>query len=164
MSRVTKDELLGVARGLEGVLVQTPGPGDGSPEIAWGDAFLYYAPDGRMPQAGQPFATVVTKDYPDEPASGLGRDGRWRVNIGVGRTAFRELTGEDPRSMQRTWDHTAEDVLLPHPVYAALGWVCVVDPGEATGSLVLDLLRQAYERARARAERRQAVDGGSDEG
>ena len=44
---MSEDEVLGFLSGLDGVLIFRPGPGDGSPEISWGDSFVYYAPTGR---------------------------------------------------------------------------------------------------------------------
>ena len=51
-------------------------------------------------------------------------------------------------------DLATADVVLPHPVYGALGWICVVNPGERTAGTVVRLLRTAHEAARARAVRR----------
>lgn len=67
----TVEEVAVWVESLGEVMTLRPKPGDGSPEVAWGDLFFYYAPDGALPP-GQPFATIVTKDYPDEPAAGLG--------------------------------------------------------------------------------------------
>lgn len=58
------DDIIDHVAPLAGVLVLRPHPGDGSPDISWGDVFVYYAPDGQVP-ATQPFATIVTKDYPE---------------------------------------------------------------------------------------------------
>lgn len=58
---MTIDEISAYVESLGGVLTMRPAPGDGTPEVAWGDLFFYYAPDGVVPN-GQPFATVVTKD------------------------------------------------------------------------------------------------------
>ncbi|MFC8428656.1 DUF6194 family protein [Streptomyces sp. NPDC057253] len=124
-------------------------PGGDSPEIAWGDAFIYYAPDGRMPRNTQPYGTIVTKDHPGDTASDLDPPGRWRVNVQVGRRAIPDLLGP-------ARDLAAADVLLPHPVYGDLGWICVVNPGERTTGTVVRLLRDAHEAARARAARRRS--------
>ncbi|GAA1961087.1 hypothetical protein GCM10009776_24700 [Microbacterium deminutum] len=157
-------QILDAARSLEGILVLVPDEDSGAPEIAWGDCFFYYAPDGQVPQNVQPFATLVTKDYPDDTRSQLDAEGRYRVNIHVGRAAFQELTGEDPRSF--TWsDYAAEDVVMPHPVYGALGWVSVVVPADKTMATVLRLLQDAYDDARARADRRASgAQGGASSG
>ena len=146
-------QILDTVRSFDGVLVLAPDEGGGFPEIAWGDFFFYYSPDGEIPQNVQPFATIVTKDYPDDTGSQLNAENRWRVNIHVGKARFTELTGEDPRSF--TWgDYATADAVMPHPVYGALGWISVVNPGHKTMPTVIDLLRAAHEDARARAERR----------
>jgi Family of unknown function (DUF6194) len=151
---MSMQQIIDVVRGFEGALVFVPEPGGESPEIAWGDAFFYFAPDGRMPPNTQPYGTIVTKDYPDDTASDLDPEGRWRVNIHVDRATFVELTGEEPRRLVKPRDFAAADVVNPHPVYGALGWVAVVVPGARTTDLVIDLLRRAHRAARARTERR----------
>lgn len=151
---MSMDELLAEIRSFDGVLELAPAEGGPFPELAWGDHFFYYSPDGEVPQGEQPYATIVTKDYPDEPSSGLDPDGRWRVNIHVGRQEFTRLLGADPRDEPGNVDHTVADTVLPHPTYRTQGWVSVVNPGQATWGLVLDLLRGAHEAARRRAQRR----------
>ncbi|MEV6539280.1 DUF6194 family protein [Streptomyces sp. NPDC051665] len=149
------EQIIATVRDFTGALVVVPEPGSASPELAWGDAFFYYAPDGQLPQNVQPYGTVVTKNYPDDTASDLDLPGRWRVNIHVGRTAFRELMGEErSHSLNRSHDFAAADTVLPHPVYGAHGWICVVNPAEETGELVVELLRGAHDDARARLARR----------
>ena len=154
-------QIIDLVRGFDGSLVVQPGPESGSPPIAWGDTFFYFAPDGRMPQHTQPCATIVTKDYPDDTASDLDAPHRWRVNIHVDRATFRELTGEDPRGLTRPRDFAAADVVNPHPVYGALGWICVVNPAERTMPTIVRLLRAAHDGARARWARRAAAGSSS---
>lgn len=141
-------------RSFDGVLELAPTEGGPFPEIAWGDHFFYYAPDGEVPQREQPYATIVTKNYPDDAASDLDGPGRWRLNIHVGRERFTELLGADPKDEPVGVDHAAADTVVPHPVYRAQGWVSVVNPGKGSGELVLELLRGAHDAARRRAERR----------
>ncbi|MFE1951766.1 DUF6194 family protein [Streptomyces sp. NPDC059524] len=141
------DRIIAEVRAFDGAHVQLPAPGDGTPEIAWGDAFFFYAPDGRPPAHAQPYATIVTKNYPGDAASDLDTPDRWRLNIQVGRTSA-------VPDLPTTADHSTVDVVQPHPVYGAQGWVCVVNPGERTTSTALTLLRDAHEAARGRYERR----------
>lgn len=156
---MSMEQIIAAVREFDGALVLMPEPGGDAPEVAWGDAFFYYAPDGRIPQNVQPYGTIVTKDYPDDTASALEPAGRWRVNIHVDRASFLELTGEEPRRLSRPRDFAADDVVLPHPVYGALGWIAVVNPGEETTETVLRLLRAAHDAARRRFDRRE--HGGS---
>jgi hypothetical protein len=144
---MTIDELTAHVESLDGVLTLRPGPGDGTPELAWGDLFFYYAPDGQVPN-GQPFATVVTKDYPGEPSSGLGAapadaDGAFRVNLDAGRR------GQEPCA-----DPAARDAVIAHPTYGELGWVAVVSPGAGTETELRELLTQAHADAQRRWDRR----------
>ena len=110
-----------------------------------------------MPRT-QPFATVVTKDYPGDESSRLDRPGAFRVNVAAGRDEYRRWTGADPREAARSdVDPSTPDVVIPHPVYGSLGWLAVVDPGPRTEAALRDLLRTAHARARARHDRRVAT-------
>ncbi|MBB5917375.1 hypothetical protein BJY24_006287 [Nocardia transvalensis] len=149
------EEIIAYVENFGGVRTQCPGPGDGTPEIAWGDTFFTYSPDATVPATGQPFATIVTKNYPGDERSRLDRPGVFRLNIHAGRELFLEWTGHEPR---RTADEGADpstaDTLVAHPVYGTAGWLAVVNPGANTDQAVRDLLRAAHDRARARYERR----------
>ena len=102
---------------------------------AW---FFSLDPDKHWPN----FATLVTTDEHDH-ASDLSRPGVYRLNIGVDRETFEAIAagaGSDP-------DYTAFDRVLPHPVYAAQRWVCIVKPSAATfRDVVVPLLTLAHDR------------------
>ncbi len=142
---MTEAEIIEYVGGLDGVLTLRPVPGDGSPEISWGDTFFYYAPDGVVP-ATQPFATIVTKDYPGDETSRLDRPNAFRVNVAAGREAFTRWTAHPPGE--------TDDTVIAHPVYGTLGWLAVVNPGPKTTTALRELLRTAHGLARARYERR----------
>lgn len=146
---MSMEQILHEIRAFDGVLELAPAEGGPFPEIAWGDHFFYYAPDGRVPEREQPYATIVTKDHPGDRACDLDRPGRWRLNIHVGRSAFRELAGTEPGA-----GFTAVDAVFPHPLYGAQGWIAIVDPGPRTHTLAVRLLRGAHDAARRRAARR----------
>ncbi|GAA4146735.1 DUF6194 family protein [Leifsonia shinshuensis] len=150
---MTMERILAEVRGFDGVLELAPEPGSAYPEISWGDHYFYYAPDGVVPTKRQPYATIVTKDYPDDVESRLGDPGRWRLNIHVGPKTAAELVAG------ATAGYDAEDVFLPHPLYGDYGWVCVVNPGAATLERALAALRDAHTEDRRRVERRQATTG-----
>ncbi|ONI86269.1 hypothetical protein ALI22I_26665 [Saccharothrix sp. ALI-22-I] len=159
------DEITEFLDGLGGVLILRPAPGDGSPEISWGDTFFYYAPDGEVPKTGQPFATIVTKDYPGDELSRLNRPDTFRLNLFAGKEAFTSWTGRRPRDAatgdvhsnevhSNEIEHSVIDSVMAHPVYGTLGWLAVVNPGPRTESAVRELLRAAHELARSRYQRR----------
>lgn len=148
---MTVDEVAALVGGWDGVLTLAPGPGDGTPEIAWGDLFFYYAPDGQVPQTTQPFATVVTKDYPGDEACDLDREGVFRVNVHAGKSAVDAVSAEcDLESV----DLAALDQVVVHPVYGTMGWLAVVAPGPSTTERLTALLRAAHGDAKARYDRR----------
>lgn len=143
-------EIIRHVRSLEGALVVEPDATGPYPPLAWGDAFFYWAPDGVMPERTQPYGTIITKDYPDDATSRLDAPGRFRVNIHVGREQSASLAAADA-------DPAEPDAFAPHPVYGDAGWVSVVNPGPRTGDVVLGLLEEAHESARARAARRRGA-------
>lgn len=146
--------ILETVRGFDGVLEVAPTSGDMYPELTWGDHFFYYAPDGEVPQREQPYATIVTKNYPDDTLSELDKPGRWRLNVHVGKAAFTTLLGTDPQTIDPVPLASCTDTVIPHPVYAAQAWISVVSPIERTRETVVELLRQAHDFAMSRANRR----------
>ncbi|WP_406689546.1 DUF6194 family protein [Saccharopolyspora sp. ID03-671] len=151
---MSMDQILEAVRGFDGVLELAPAEGGEFPEIAWGDHFFYYAPDGAVPWREQPYATVITKNYPGDDRCDLDDPDRRRLNVHLGRAVFTELTGEDPRGEPAETDLTATDVVFGHPLYRAMGWVSITNPGVRTRALAIRLLRQAHDDARGRWARR----------
>lgn len=148
---MTEDEIIRFMTSLPHVEAMTAREGDGSPEVAWGDTFFFVRLPHEPPSDQRwPFATMVVKDYPGwDTASDLNREGRFRLNISVGRRVFEELFGYPPSAHpqhQEQFDYTAADRLIPHPVYATQGWAAVLNPGQATDERVRMLLRDAHAR------------------
>jgi hypothetical protein len=108
-----------------------------------GDMFFFYDPERKFP-----FVTLVTSDAHDK-ASDLGRSGVFRLNIGVKPESYQERFGPQPAFpkdggiVQTGHDFTALDQIMPHPVYAAMSWVCVLNPASTLTS-VKALLAEAY--------------------
>lgn len=126
---------------------------------AYSYTFFFYGSERMLP-----FATLATADNEHDRVSDLDRDGAFRLNIGVSRETYRQLLGDEkPRLgaagiIEGGHDFTLRDQVLPHPHYAPQSWVCVVSPGEETFQTVRGLLREAYERAVLRANRKEASD------
>jgi len=120
-----------------------------------GDWYLFYDPDGiTRPDQRFPFCTIVTGDRYDA-ASRLDRDpATYRVNVGVDRRSYEDLFGPAPRQaaghevIETGFDYAATDTLLPHPFYAPMHWVCVVNPGDRTRARLGELLDLAHALAR----------------
>lgn len=148
----SQGDIVAFLTALPGVVVVTASEEDGAPEVAWGDSFFFYDPDGDTPvDRRMPFATIVTKDYDGfDTASDLNRPGVFRLNVNVGRTAFEDLLGFPPAAhaeQAARFDYPALDTLLPHPVYAPQAWVAILNPGERTAAQARELLGGAHARA-----------------
>jgi hypothetical protein len=48
------------------------------------------------------------------------------------------------------FDYTSQDLVMPHPFYAPMHWVCVVNPGERSRANLAELMQAAHTLARAR--------------
>jgi hypothetical protein len=126
-----------------------------------GDWFLFYDPDGvTAPDKRFPFCTLVTADRYDG-ASRLDRDATtYRVNLGVDRATYETLFGPAPRQpaghevIDTGFDYTFTDTIMPHPYYAPMHWVCVVNPGNRTRVQLASLLGNAHSHAKIRYDNR----------
>jgi hypothetical protein len=154
---MSMERILSEVRRYDGLLELAPVSGSEHPEISWGDHFFYYAPDGEVPRNRQPYATVVTKDYPDDTLSRLDAPDRWRLNIHVGRQLFADLLGYAPDAIDASdVDFGVADVFIPHPLHGAHGWVSVINPAASTMAPALEALRAAHRADQRRVERRRA--------
>ena len=114
---------------------------------AW---FFSLDPDKHWPN----YATLVTTDEHDE-ASNLSRPGAFRLNMGVDRETFEQVAAANPGP-----DYTLPDTVLPHPVYAAQRWICIVNPSETTfHEVVVALLNVAHDRLAEQRARHGLDDG-----
>ncbi|GAB3567700.1 hypothetical protein GCM10027445_16410 [Amycolatopsis endophytica] len=123
-----------------------------SPVQSAGDTFFVYDPHDDLPAERMfPFAALLTSDSHDS-ASDLARRGSFRLDIGLMEATYRSRFGDATSEV----DHTARDVLMPHPVHASRSWACVVDPAGLDG--IAPLLAEAHElAARKHANRRAAT-------
>lgn len=137
---MTEAEVQELLDALPGARLFVASEHNDSPQAAWGDAFCYYDPDGTGDQKW-PFATIVTHDTPGwDEVSRLDRPAAFRLNLHVGRTHV-PPTGDDI-------DYSRSDTILPHPQYAAQGWVAVVNPADRDE--VARIVSLAHQRAAAR--------------
>ncbi|HTK06970.1 MAG TPA: DUF6194 family protein [Ktedonobacteraceae bacterium] len=136
--------------------------------VASGDSFFFYNPESNVPPDYRfMFVTIVTSDINDQ-FSNLNRPSVFRLNIGIGKQTFRSLFGDPARFSVRdsaaitdenesSYDFTALDQIMPHPVYGRMLWVCMLNPGEETFETnVRQLLAEAYDLAVSKHKRQAA--------
>lgn len=139
-------------------------------EEASGDTFYFVDPEHTLPPDRRiPFATVVTADN-YEKVSNLDRPDVFRLNFGVKPQTYRSMFGAQPGwaadgapAVETGHDFAALDEVTPHPVYAPMSWLCVLNPSDATFEAVKPLLAESYELAVRRHARRSTDDSSPDE-
>src|SRR4051812_10463197 len=89
-----------IAKTFDAVKVVVASQENGAPEVAWGDTFFFYDPNGDSdPHRRLPIATIVTKDYGDfDCASKLNWPGVFRLNIAISNETYNSLFGDATES------------------------------------------------------------------
>lgn len=114
---------------------------------------FFYNPDGLLP-SGIYVCTIKCEDGPNDKASDLNRPGVYRLSCGLPPDKYYDLFGAKPKRpvkgqiVNLEIDFTVLDQIIPHPVYAWMGWVCVNSPGKETLSRFLKLMDCSYEKAK----------------
>lgn len=128
-------------------------------KASWGERACFVNPGSRLPN-GVYFATLKSADGAHDRASRLDRPGVFRLSLGIGRSAYLAQFGALPTRPAAGGvvgtgdDFSALDRLLPHPVYAWMGWVCVLNPSQPRLAALQPLLESAYADALNRLRRR----------
>lgn len=129
------------------------------PMDTWGETAYFYNQNGQLPR-GVYFATLKSKNGDNDRASHLDRPSVYRLSLGLGKTAYQSLFGTVPTRpvaggvVDTGHDFTALDTLLPHPVYAWMGWVCVLSPSVATFERMKPLIEDAHQLAMQKFDKR----------
>lgn len=122
------------------------------PKEAWAETSYFVNPGGALP-SGAYFATLKEKNGDNDRASGLDREGVFRLNFGAGAEAFEAMFGETPARpakgeiIEGPWNFATLDTIMPHPIYGWMGWMCVLNPSRTTFHKCKPLIESAYDRA-----------------
>ena len=125
----------------------------------WGEKAVFYNP-GNILKKGVYVLTVKEKDGENDKASGLDRKDIFRVNLGLRKKAFIKLFGEIParpaagRVVDMNYDFKKTDEILPHPVYAWMGWISILNPAKNTDNTLIPFINEAYSFAKEKFEKR----------
>jgi Family of unknown function (DUF6194) len=116
---------------------------------AYAERSFFYNPHQTLPK-GMYFATIKANDSPNDKASALNRENIYRLNFGVSKTTYENLFGKKPARPQKGGivttghDFTKLNELTPHPIYAWLHWVAILNPNQETMPLIKELLNESY--------------------
>ena len=126
---------------------------------SWGERGIFYNPDGKL-KRGVYVLTIKEYDGENDSSSNLDRENIFRVNIGIRKDTFRRLFGEIPQRppkggvVDMAYDFTQINEIMPHPVYAWMGWICVLNPTVKTFSDWQTLLMESYEFAKEKYDKK----------
>lgn len=127
----------------------------------WGERALFYNPDHAL-KKGIYIATFKERDGPNDKASHLDRGNRFRLNIGLPKSAYFSLFGLPPfrpsagNIVATGHDFTQTDVLTPHPVYGWMSWVAIINPSPERFDALRPHLDQSLVDARTKFKKRLA--------
>jgi hypothetical protein len=127
--------------------------------LSWGERAVFYNPERQLSR-GVYFLTVKDHDGEHDRASNLDRPGVFRVSIGCGPRAYEQRFGPRPSRPAKggvaATGHkfTISDILMPHPVYAWMGWVQLLNPTKRTFDALLPLLDEAHQIAAEKFRKR----------
>ncbi|MBM4412506.1 MAG: hypothetical protein FJ040_03540 [Chloroflexi bacterium] len=128
-------------------------------KLTWGETALFYNP-GHQRRHGVYFATLKDHDGANDTASHLNRDTVYRFAFGLPITIYTQLFGPRPRRPTRghtvsmLHDFTVCNQLMPHPVYAWMGWVQILSPDATTYQTLQPLLMESHMNAQKKFARR----------
>ena len=119
------------------------------PKSSWGETSLFYNPGHRLPN-GVYFCTIKDHDGANDKASQLDRPGVYRVAIGIENPTYVRLFGPKPKRPEKggvvdlPFDFKRTASLMPHPVYAWMGWAQILSPDRELFEEIYPLISEAH--------------------
>lgn len=120
---------------------------------SFGEKSLFYNPNNKL-KRGIYILTIKDNDGDNDKSSQLNRDGIFRVNIGIKKNTFISLFGGVPKrplkgyTVNMPYDFTALNKIMPHPIYAWMYWICVLNPSDEIFEKLKHLINESYEYAK----------------
>jgi hypothetical protein len=122
------------------------------PRASWGETALFYNPGGLLPH-GIYCCTIKNHDGENDRASNLDRAGVFRLAMGLTPKTYLRLFGPRPARPARggvvdiPCDFTRLNLLMPHPIYAWMGWAQLLNPSREGFESIFPLIEEAHRAA-----------------
>ena len=119
------------------------------PKASWGETSLFYNPGQLLPN-GVYFCTIKEKNGDNDKASNLDREGIYRLSIGISKESYESLFGARPKRPSKggiidtEHNFTKCNVLMPHPIYAWMSWVQILNPSESKLTDIFGLIAESH--------------------
>ena len=118
---------------------------------AYAERSLFYNPEHRLPN-GIYFVTIKNRDGKNDSSSNLNRDDVFRVSFQLSSQNYKNMFGEKPSrpakgdTVNLDIDFKNLGILMLHPVYAWMNFVCINNPDlQYWESVIIPLLDHSYE-------------------
>ena len=132
-----------------------------APKASWGETSLFYNPNLALTN-GVYFCTVKEHDGANDNASRLDRPGVFRLALGLTVQRYEQRFGPRPTrppkgsTVVTGHDFARLDVVMPHPVYAWMGWVQVLNPSDETFASMRPIFSESYDHVVRKFEKSRA--------
>ena len=126
---------------------------------SWGEKGIFYNPNQKL-KRGIYIITIKEKDGEHDKSSNLNREGIYRLNIGVRKETFIKMFGNVPKRPSKgnmvdmNYDFSSISKIIPHPIYAWMGWICILNPSKEVFEKCKPLILEAYEYAKQKYTKR----------
>ena len=116
---------------------------------SWGEDGIFYNPGGKL-KRGVYVLTVKEKDGENDKSSKLDRDNVYCINLGIRKDTFSKMFGNIPKRpakgcvVDMDYDFSSINKVMPHPVYAWMGWIRIINPSEENFEKLKPLIEEAY--------------------
>ncbi|RRD38431.1 hypothetical protein EII29_10340 [Leptotrichia sp. OH3620_COT-345] len=131
---------------------------------SWGERGVFYNPNNKL-KRGIYILTIKEKDGENDKSSDLNRENIYRVNLGIRKNTFKKMFGSIPKRPDKggivnmNYDFSIIDRIVPHPVYAWMSWICILNPSEKTFEKLKPLIYEAYEYVKEKYAKKITING-----
>ena len=128
--------------------------------LSFGERNIFYNPENKL-KRGVYVLTVKESDGKNDFSSNLNRENIYRVNIGIRKETFKGKFGFIPKRQKKgestymDYDFSVQNKIMPHPVYAWMGWICVINPSIETFEDLKPLIIESYEYAKEKYQKKE---------
>lgn len=122
------------------------------PKSSWGETSLFYNPGKVLPN-GVYFCTIKEKNGDNDKSSSLDRNGVFRLSVGISKESYENKFGLRPKRpckggiIDTGHNFSAQNILMPHPIYGWMSWVQVLNPKKETFDMIFPLITEAHSNA-----------------
>lgn len=124
---------------------------------AYKEKTFFFNPDNRL-KNGVYFCTIKENDGPNDKSSKLYRENIYRISCSIDIDSYEKLFGKKPKRASKgktvILDNSLNikfddiNVIMPHPIYAWMGWISINSPSENKFIEFLNFIDISYKKSK----------------